>query len=48
MTYNRLKSTMQTLSKVADGSAGALVDVLFGRREPRFSDKPLPWTPVLL
>ena len=45
MTYKRLRETLQSLGKAAagDGAAAGLVEVLFGRRAPRFQPQPPPW-----
>lgn len=45
VTYKRLRETLQSLQRVAggDGAASGLVEVLFGRRAPRFQQKLPPW-----
>lgn len=48
ITFKRYSSTLQSLSggQAALGPASRIVDVLFGRAEPRFHDKCPPWTPM--
>ena len=49
VTYQRLKDTLERMSKVGAGSSNApgapLVDVLFGVRGPRFVDPHPAWKP---
>ena len=46
VTYKRLKDTLTTLGAgAASGPAAGLVDVLFGRRNPRFASQMPTWTP---
>eukprot|EP00798_Chlamydomonas_sp_ICE-L_P008550 gene8550-33983_t len=50
VTYKRLKETLVSLSKAATGHGdlpgSSVVDVMFGKRDPRFVDSPPHWTPI--
>lgn len=50
VTYKRLKDTLTALSSSAAGSSnhpgGPLVDVMFGKRGPRFVEPAPEWSPV--
>lgn len=52
MTYQRLKTTLNSLSRASGGRSGGepcpgatIVDVCFGRTEPRFVASPVEWKP---
>ncbi|GAX76189.1 hypothetical protein CEUSTIGMA_g3633.t1 [Chlamydomonas eustigma] len=49
VTYKRLKETLSALASSTTGSSlqpgGSLVEVMFGRKEPRFVDTPPAWQP---
>ena len=48
VTYKRLRETLQSLGKAAggEGAAAGLVEVLFGRRAPRFQAQSPPWKAI--